>query len=228
MKLLAVDTSTVACSVALLLDDIVIDRHEEQEREHTRLVVPMIEDVLREGQCTLSALDALVLGIGPGSFIGLRIATSLVQGLAFGAGLRVAPVSSMLAVAEEVFTRHEADRVFVAQGAHMNEVYLGQFACDQAVQPVGDERLQAQDRLPELAAATDETCFAAGAGWERYPDLWSANESGFSGLAAVRYPSARFLLPTAQCLLEAGALLDPADIEPAYLRHEVAMPPRQS
>ena len=228
MKLLAVDTSTVACSVALQLDDIVIDRHEEQEREHTRLVVPMIEDVLREGQCTLASLDALVLGIGPGSFIGLRIATSLVQGMAFGAGLRVAPVSSMLAVAEEVFTRYEADRVFVAQDAHMNEVYLGQFACEQTVVPVGDERLQAQSRLPELEAAADLQCFAAGAGWERYPEFWSANEAGFAGLADVRYPSARFLLPAAQRLRDADELRDPADIEPAYLRHEVAMPPRQS
>ncbi len=228
MKLLAVDTSTVACSVALEVDDIVIHRHEEQEREHTRLLVPMIEAVLREGECTLQSLDALVLGVGPGSFIGLRIAASLVQGMAYGAGLRVAPVSSMLAVAEEVFTRYEADRVFVTQDAHMNEVYLGQFGLDGAVVPLAGERLQARERLPELDTDTGQVCIAAGAGWERYPDLWAVNADGLSRQADVRYPSARFLLPAAQRMAASGSLLDPADIELTYLRQDVAMPPRQS
>ncbi len=227
MKLLAVDTSTVACSVALQVDDIVIERHKEQEREHTRLLVPMIEEVLRDGECTLGSLDALVLGVGPGSFIGMRIATSLVQGMAYGAGLKVAPVSSLLAVAEEVFTRYEADRVFVTQDAHMNEVYLGDFGCDKIVDAVSAERLQAQARLPELESAASGRYVAAGAGWERYPEFWSANADGFAELTDVRFPKARFLLPSAHRAAEAGNLVDPADVEPSYLRHDVAMPPRQ-
>ena len=85
MNLLALDTSSLACSVALQLGDTIISRHEEREREHTRLLMPMIVDVLNEGDINARDLDAIVLGNGPGSFIGMRIAASVAQGLAFAA-----------------------------------------------------------------------------------------------------------------------------------------------
>ena len=127
MKLLAIDTSSLACSVALLAGDSVFERHEEQAREHTRLLLPMIEDVLAEGGLVPGDLDAVVLGNGPGSFIGMRIAASVAQGIAHGAGLDIVPVSSLAAVAAQVFEMTEAKEVVVAQDAHMNEVYLGAF-----------------------------------------------------------------------------------------------------
>ncbi|MEM9333915.1 MAG: tRNA (adenosine(37)-N6)-threonylcarbamoyltransferase complex dimerization subunit type 1 TsaB [Pseudomonadota bacterium] len=226
MKLLAIDTSTVACSVALQVQEFVLQRHEEQEREHTRLLVPMIEDVLAEGECTLASLDALVLGIGPGSFIGLRIAASLVQGMAHGAGLRVAAVSSLLAVAEEVFESHETEQVYVAQDAHMDQVYLGCFAFGDGVELLSAERLQSQDRLPELDDGDSAVRIAAGAGWSRYPALWSVNADGFESRADVHFPSARYLLPAARRLVETDGLLDAAAVEPTYLREQVATPPR--
>ena len=94
MKLLALDTSSIACSVAVRVDEVIIERHEEQPREHTRLLMPMIESSLDEAGTTLAGLDAIILGNGPGSFIGMRIAASVAQGLAFGAGLKIVPVSS--------------------------------------------------------------------------------------------------------------------------------------
>ena len=99
MKLLALDTSSLACSVALEVDGTVIDRHEEQARAHTRLIMPMIRDQLEETSIRPEDLDAIVLGNGPGSFIGMRIAASVAQGLAHGAGLGIVPVSSLAAVA---------------------------------------------------------------------------------------------------------------------------------
>ncbi|MEM6511595.1 MAG: tRNA (adenosine(37)-N6)-threonylcarbamoyltransferase complex dimerization subunit type 1 TsaB [Pseudomonadota bacterium] len=228
MKLLAVDTSTVACSVALQIDGDVLQRHEVREREHTRQLVPMIRELLDDGRCSLASLDALVLGIGPGSFIGMRIATSLVQGMAHGAGLRVAAVSSMLAVAEEVFARHDAEQVFVAQDAHMDQVYLGQYCFADVARPVADERLQGLSRLDELKRDCVGARYAAGAGWQRYPALWSDNADGFEACADVLYPSARYLLPAAQRQVLGGCLLAPTDLEPAYLRQDVASPPRQS
>jgi tRNA threonylcarbamoyladenosine biosynthesis protein TsaB len=92
VNLLAIDTSSLACSVALRVGDVVIERHEEQAREHTRLLTPMIREVLTESGMHLPRLDAIVLGNGPGSFIGMRIAASVAQGLAHGAGLSVVPV----------------------------------------------------------------------------------------------------------------------------------------
>ncbi len=225
MKLLAVDTSSIACSVALEVGDIVLERHEVRAREHTRLVVPMIRSVLDEGQCKLDSLDAIVLGNGPGSFIGMRIATALVQGMAHGAGLRVAPVSSLLAVAEQVFQEADASEVIVAQDAHMNEVYLGRFGLDgDVVRPLAAEILQAQERLTLDAS---EARVAAGAGWDRYPALWDENADLFIERSDIDVPTARFLFPAAKRQLQHGELLDPADVVPAYLRQQVASPPKQ-
>ena len=152
MNLLAIDTSSVACSVALSLGDQIYERHAEQAREHTQLLVPMIEQLLKEGAASLADLDAFVLGNGPGSFIGMRISASLVQGMAFGVSKPVIPVSSMLAVAEAVFDERDCDEVIVAQDAHMNEVYLGRYtrAPNGAVTPRIEEQLHEQARISAL------------------------------------------------------------------------------
>lgn len=224
MKLLALDTSSLACSVALLADDDIVQRYTEQAREHTKLVVPMIEEVLAEGGTALGDIDAFVLGNGPGSFIGLRISASLVQGMAFGVNRPVVPVSSMLAVAEAVFDERDCDEVIVAQDAHMNEAYVGRFAkhASGGIAEVRPEMIHPQTPIAELAAGIHR--IAAGAGWERYPDLLAANQDAISGVSGHRYPAARFLLPAARRRFEAGQCIDPADIEPAYLRQTVATP----
>ena len=176
MKLLALDTSSLACSVALQVDDAVTSRHEEQAREHTRLLVPMIEEVLAEAAISATDLDAIVLGNGPGSFIGMRIATSVAQGLAHGAGIRIVPVSSLLAIAAQVLETNGADGVAVCQDAHMDEVYLGLYAAGQPGVPqlVGAERLHDQSVISELELEPGRF-MAAGFGWQRYPLLLEAN-----------------------------------------------------
>jgi len=226
MKLLALDTSSLACSVALQIDDEILDRHEEQAREHTRLLVPMIQAVLGEGEITLPELDAIVLGNGPGSFIGMRIAASVAQGLAFGGGLRIVPVSSLLAVAAQVMAVDGATHVAVCQDAHMNEVYLGLYERDEDGLPVvlGAERLHGQGEIGELANHPGRFT-AAGSGWQRYPALLEANKSTIAAKSTVLLPSARFLLPSGRALLECGAAVEPQDLVPAYLRQTVAQRP---
>lgn len=224
MKLLALDTSSLACSVALQLDDRIFERHAEQPREHTRLLLPMIRAVLEESGMAVADCDAIVLGNGPGSFIGMRIAASVAQGLAHGAGLKIVPVSSLAAVAAEVFAEHDAEEVVVTQDAHMQEVYLGAFARARNGLPVARfaERLHTQDAIAELGDGAPGTRLAAGAGWQRYPALLAANRARFAGVADVLHPRARFLLGlAADAQAEA---LSPADIAPAYLRHTVAQP----
>jgi len=226
MKLLALDTSSLACSVALQIDDEVFDRHEEQAREHTRLLVPMIQEVLGQGGVTLPDLDAIVLGNGPGSFIGMRIAASVAQGLAFGAGLRIVPVSSLLAVAAEVMTVDGAHHVAVCQDAHMNEVYLGLYERDDGGLPVslGPERLHGQGTISE-SQDTPGRFTAAGSGWQRYPALLEANKGFLAATSTVLLPAARSLLPSGRALLESGAAVEPQELVPAYLRQTVAQRP---
>jgi tRNA threonylcarbamoyladenosine biosynthesis protein TsaB len=224
MKRLAIDTSSVACTVALQIGDQIFERHEEQAREHTRLLMPMIRDVLDDAKVALSDLDAIVLGNGPGSFIGMRIAASVSQGLAHGAGLKIIPVSSLSAVAAEVFEKTDANIVAVSQDAHMSEVYLGVFSRDQnnLPQAVCDERLHEQAIVDELKSCDPDECVLAGQGWERYPMLTEANRGLFSALLEIHYPRAKHLLS-----LSAEQLpIAPQDIQPAYLRQKVAMLPK--
>ncbi len=227
MNLLALDTSSVACSVALQLGENVIERHEEQPREHTRILLPMIRAAIEEGGVELASLDAIVLGNGPGSFIGMRIAASVAQGLAYGAGLDIVPVSSMAAVAAEVFAHHDAAEVVVTQDAHMHEAYLGIYGRGDADLPVTrhPERLCEQGAIAEIAAEAGGPRLAAGFGWQRYPELLAANRDRFEAVVDTLHPQAHYLLGLGAAGLEAGKALHPKAVEPAYLRQKVAEKP---
>jgi len=227
VRLLALDTSSPACSVALQLGSDVWQRYELQPREHTRLLMPMVRAVLDDGGATLAELDAIVLGNGPGSFIGMRIAASVAQGLAHGAGLDIVPVSSLAAVAAEVLATSTARQVLVAQDAHMSEVYLGVFqrGADELPELVFPERLQGYMPIDELNAADARGRVAAGAGWQRYPQLTALNEALFEAQVKVLHPRASFLLPSGAAGFRDGYTVKPADVAPAYLRHKVAERP---
>jgi tRNA threonylcarbamoyladenosine biosynthesis protein TsaB len=227
VKLLALDTSSVACSVALRIDDDVVERHEEQPREHTRLLMPMIESLLADASASLSDLDAIVLGNGPGSFIGMRIAASVAQGLAFGASLQIVPVSSMAAVAARVIAEHDAGEVIVAQDAHMQEVYLGIYRPDRDGNPdaISSERLHGLSAIAELDTSPNPSRFGAGYGWQRYPELLVANRDRVTNVVDILHPHASDLLGLATIALEKGGAIEPQDISPAYLRQKVAEKP---
>ncbi len=227
MKLLAIDTSSPACSVALSVGSAVFERHEEQAREHTRLITPMIRSVLSEAGAAITDLDAIVLGNGPGSFIGMRIAASVAQGLAHGAGLCIVPVSSLAVVAAQVFAETEAKEAVITQDAHMNEVYLGGFRRGDANHPdiVFPERLHGQAVIAELESTDARGRVAAGFGWRRYPQLASVNAPYIEEQLDLLHPSARFLLPLGAISLQLGKTIDPKDVSPAYLRNKVAEKP---
>lgn len=227
MKLLALDTSSLACSVAVDIDGTIVERHEEQPREHTRLLMPMIRSALEEAGASLPDFDAIVLGNGPGSFIGMRIAASVAQGLAHGASLTIAPVSSLAAVAVRVFADTDAREVVVAQDARMNEVYLGMFERGDSGLPVARaaERLQVIDVIPELDPGSAVGCVAAGFGWQRYPELLAANRDRIGAQADALHPRATDLLALGADSVRAAKTVLPQDVVPAYLRQKVAEKP---
>lgn len=227
MNLLALDTSSIACSVALAYGGATIERHEEKPREHTRLLVPMIRSVLRDASVRLEDLDAIVLGNGPGSFIGMRIAASVAQGMAHGANLGIVPISSLAAVAAEALSTSSADAVAVTQDAHMSQVYLGLYKASADRMPVAliSERIHDQELIPELAESAGDSTIAVGGGWQRYPQLYAENKEHLPTEPTVMYPRARYLLPLGkQCMREHGAL-QASLLTPAYLRQKVAEVP---
>ena len=120
VKILALDTATENCSVALLVDDKVYVRSEVAPRDHTKKILPMVDEVLKEAGLTLAELDALAYGRGPGSFTGVRIGIGIAQGLAFGADLPMIGVSTLEAMAHSkgLATAKDGELVSGAVQAH--------------------------------------------------------------------------------------------------------------
>lgn len=220
---LALDTSSIACSVALRSDETLFERHAVKPREHTRLLLPMIREILTQAGVELRQLDAIVLGNGPGSFIGMRIAASVAQGLAHGSDLKIVPVSSLAAIAAEVFATTNADIAAVTQDAHMEETYLGLYERDEQEMPraLCDERLQGEGVIKELAEFSRRSIATAGLGWQRYPQLAEANRSFVDFAATTDVPRAAYLLD----ISSAVEAIEPSLVQPAYLRQKVASKP---
>lgn len=222
MRLLALDTSTEACSVALLLDGDVRLRFQITERSHAELVLPMVAGLLEDAGLALSDLDGLAFGRGPGAFTGLRIASGVVQGLALGANLPVASVSSLAAVADQVPTA-PGEAVLVCNDARMGEVYWGIYRreADGSIAVLVSESVSAPERVGEGAPVVRHV---AGNALDRYPEL--ARQLGPGALQPHYglYPRADAVARLGAIELAAGRGLPPEQALPAYVRNDVARP----
>ena len=226
MKLLALDTSTEACSAALLLDDEIHERFEISPGAHSRLILPMIEGLCAQIGVQLKDMDALVFGRGPGSFTGVRIAASVVQGLALGADLPVIPVSTLAALAQGAWQRHQWSRVLSALDARMGEVYWGAFErdADGVMRAVQDECVIAPDQvmLPETGE-----WHGAGPGWAAYAAVLRTRcGERIVDSDGQLFPHAAYLLPIAAVEFQRGAMVTAEQALPVYLRDQVAQRPR--
>ncbi len=230
MNLLALDTSSDACSVALQSGDEINKQFVVQPKEHTNILIPMIKGLLNDAGVDMQELDAIVLGNGPGSFIGMRIAASVAQGLAFASGLKIVPVSSMAAVAAEVMHTHSATEVIVAQDARMNEVYLGAYRGDGDRLPaaVTEELLQPIEQIDGLTEIPTSELYAAGKGWQTYPSLLELNRAAIAKVVDVHYPKAEYLLALGARGCRDGEAIEPENLTPAYIRTKVAEKPRKA
>ncbi len=221
MKLLAIETSSDACSAALLIENTLEERFEIAPQQHTALILPMVDSLLKQAGLRLNELDALAFGRGPGSFTGVRIAASVVQGLAFGAELPVVPISSLAALAQGVYLAHGATRILTATDARMNEVYWAAWRLDEnALMTLqGDEAVCA----PQDAPLPDQAVwFGAGSGWQPYGALLAGRlGERLSGYQADSYPHARDVAHLARSAFACGAAVNPEHALPVYLRNEV-------
>ncbi len=220
MKILAFDTATEACSVALSVGDRMLERYVEIERGHAEQLLPMVHELLAEAGLALHKLDGIAFGRGPGGFTGVRLAASVAQGLAFGAGLGVVPVSDLAAVAQRAAgVQAGLDRILVVNDARMREVYWSHFAAGVEVTSVSEERVSpaAEVTLPE----TPGKWAAAGRGLKAYPELAERCRQAGAEVLPDLLPRAREILLLAQSRVAAGDLLPPEAALPVYVRDRV-------
>lgn len=216
--LLALETSADACSVALLNGAELTERHELLPRSHTQHLLPMVDELLSASGLSLAALDAIAFGRGPGSFTGLRVCASVVQGLAYAADLPCISVSSLRTLAMTALpTAWQAGSrdIFCCVDARMDEVYYAQFLIDEGwPQVVQDDALAA----PESVHWPVDGGYAVGSGW-RY-----AQRMGYRGAIAEPdlLPRASAMVRLAERSLAAGDVVAPAQAVPVYLRDDVA------
>ncbi|MBT0722974.1 tRNA (adenosine(37)-N6)-threonylcarbamoyltransferase complex dimerization subunit type 1 TsaB [Rosenbergiella sp. S61] len=221
-RLLALDTATEACSVALLDQGQINAEFALTPREHTQRILPMVEQSLRDHQLTLQQLDALVCCLGPGSFTGVRIGIGIAQGLAYGAKIPLIGVSSLEALAEGAWRMHRAEKILVAIDARMGEVYWAVYQRDAqgAWQGKETEQVLSPQAAVEKMLSLDGEWMIAGTGWQAYPELFNGHPLSLRQGESL-LPQAEDMLPLAYRQWKVGNLISPADIEPVYLRNEV-------
>ncbi len=218
MIILAIETATEACSVALHVNDNVISRFEVCPQQQSQRVLPMVQEVLDEANVDISQVELLAYGRGPGSFTGVRIATGIIQGLALGTGLKVVGISTMAAMAQQVIQEQNKEHVVVAIDARMQEVYFSQYKKSEGLAKlVGDEQVLKPSDAINCIELND---FAlAGTGWGAYPELSQLNEQVQN--VVTLYPNAKFILPLAKHLALKGEAKDIEQEQPVYLRDTV-------
>ncbi|MCK5639887.1 MAG: tRNA (adenosine(37)-N6)-threonylcarbamoyltransferase complex dimerization subunit type 1 TsaB [Gammaproteobacteria bacterium] len=222
MKLLAIETSTEACSAALWIEGEISERYQLAPREHTRLILPMAEALLDEAGVSLNQLDALAFGRGPGAFTGVRIATSVIQGIAFAADLPVIPVSSLAVLAQGAYREQRQAQVITAIDARMNELY---WACYK-VNENGLMCLQGKEHVivAELAPLPKHgSWFGVGSGWQTYAEpLQGRMNELLTGFEGARYPRAEDLALLAQAAYLRNETVNSEQALPVYIRDDVA------
>lgn len=218
--ILALDTCTEACSVALSYQGQIFSEMVDAPREHSQRLLPMVDSVLKQAGINLDMLDAIAYGRGPGSFTGIRICTSMTQGLALGLDLPVIGISTLAAMAQMAITEYQAEQVLCAIDARMGEVYWGQFvALDGIATLIGEEKVSAPNEV-KLTLNLQRPVVACGTGFDTYPELLMLGEGSIL-LDMVKYPDARAMLKLADVGIKNGLTTTVNELEPVYLRDTV-------
>jgi tRNA threonylcarbamoyladenosine biosynthesis protein TsaB len=232
VRILALDTATENCSAALLIEGQLRATEELLVRGHSERILAMVDELLRDAKLRLADLSAIAFGRGPGSFTGVRLAASVTQGLAQGAGLRVVPVSDLRAVAQRAFELPAApQRVLVCNDARMHEVYWGCFerAPDGFAVAASEERVGSPAGVtlpPQWRGASGS--LGAGSGFPAYPQLAAAMSGRLTVHGDPLPPRAAEIARLAVAEVLNGRVLPPEQALPVYLRDDVAHPPAGS
>lgn len=225
VNILAIDTSTPACSVALSCGDDVVSRFQLASRSHTQVILPMIDEVLGEVDQTLGQVDAIAFTAGPGSFTGIRIGFGVVQGLAFGADLPVIPVSSLETLAYTAIRKLQISAngyVLPMLDARMDEIYWGLFQYEnKGLSRVVDDCLTSPEEV--VSTFSDSPHTVVGDGWNYTARISLAPAT----VDSMLLPDARDVLTIALPKVVAGKVCSIDQVSPVYLRDKITWKKRQ-
>lgn len=217
MKILALDTSTEACSAALLFNQQISSRFEVAAQQHTNLILPMCEHLLADAGIAIGQLDAIAVTRGPGSFTGIRIGAGICQGIALAHDTPVITLSSLQILAQTTHRKTSATQVYSLLDARMNEVYACSYALQNSIMlPSTEEKLLSPQEI-----LIDSQTIPAGVGWLRYKEELGSNNIE----TIVEWPEAEDMLPIAHNLFTNNKTIDACEIELQYLRNDVARKP---
>ncbi|OED42390.1 tRNA (adenosine(37)-N6)-threonylcarbamoyltransferase complex dimerization subunit type 1 TsaB [Chromatiales bacterium (ex Bugula neritina AB1)] len=219
MKIVALDTSTEACSVALLCGGNSISRYIVEPRMHARKLLPMLDELLAEAELRPMQLDGVAFTRGPGAFTGVRIGTAAAQAIALAADIPALPVSTLAAIAARAAREHSFTKIAVAIDARMDEVYWGAYRhAGTQLELMGEEVVcPAAD-----VAVLDDSWVGAGTGWATYGSELQAVSGAFSVDQAADFPHALDVLSIGVRMFENGEGVAAESALPVYLRNKVA------
>jgi len=234
--IIAIETATEACSAALLVQQNseikLYKRFQLAPREHTKLILPMLDEVLDDADMKISDIEAIAFGRGPGAFTGLRIATGIAQGLALSVDKPTIPVSSLTAMAlaahNELYDSYNSSySILVAIDARMGEVYWAEYSAnDKTLELIGEEQLSTPELMFEKAQSlsNNNKTVLIGSGWDVYFDEFKNENSNSDNLQFIseKFPDAEDIARLALIEFEKGEFQAIEEAQPVYLRNNVA------
>lgn len=221
ISILAIETSTDACSIALKHDEQIYLRFEIAPKRHTQLILPMCESILKEAHLEIKDLSAIAFGCGPGSFTGLRIAAGITQGLAFAHHLPVIPISSLRVLAQTIYNEFGYKKILTGFDARMQEIYWGEYQLNE------NNLMQANmpDALlkpTEINSPAQNDWIGAGSAWQTYPEeLKKILSDKVKEIIVDAYPSAVAVAQCAEVDYLAGKTVTAENARPVYLRDQI-------
>ncbi len=224
MNILAIETATEYCSVALQAGSDVISRHQHAPREHASLLLPWVEQLLAEAGLSLNQVDAIAYGRGPGSFTSLRLGIGVVQGLAFGADIGVTGISSLAALAQSSAMLEAGRLLLIATDARMQEVFSASYRVTEEGLVVAETGESVAP--PQQILIPPGPCFGLGNGFSVYREaLVDRLGQQLLEFDADCWPDARSVIRLACAAAGRGELDPPEQALPRYIRNQVAHKP---
>jgi tRNA threonylcarbamoyladenosine biosynthesis protein TsaB len=221
MNLLALDTSSAACSVSLQIAHQEYSSHLIEPKSHTNTLLPTIQKLLENSGAVISDLDAIILGVGPGSFVGTRIAAAVAQGIAFAGEINLIPISSMEVIAYEAMQKNNLENIIVVQDARMDEIFIGKYQLDNQKNLKTSTPIQLKSKFDKIIDNDLEIAVTGNAS-NSYLEALNGQFKIRPIKENIIYPNASFLLKLGKKYYSDDLSIKPEELTIDYIRNKVA------